>query len=76
LATTELWQLGAARLAEAIRKRRVSSREVVKAHLERIRAVNGRLNAIVAILEREALAAADAADKRLAAGEPARPLEG
>jgi amidase len=40
----------------------VSSREVVDAHLERIEAVNGDLNAIVVVLADEARAAADAAD--------------
>ena len=33
---TELWKMGAQELAEAIRSRQVSSREVVEGHLERI----------------------------------------
>ena len=37
----ELWRLGAAELAGLIRKREVTSREVVEAHLRRIEAVNG-----------------------------------
>src|SRR5215467_6302192 len=61
--TTELWRLGAADLAQAIREKQVSSREVVQAHLERIEAVNSRVNAITVVLRQEALQAAEAADK-------------
>lgn len=67
---TELWQLGALELAEKIRTREVSSREVVEAHLARIDAVNPHLNAVVRRLDAEALAAADAADKALADAVP------
>lgn len=72
----ELWKLGAVELAEAIRSRRVSSREVVEAHLSRIEAVNPSLNAVVVVLAEQALEAADAADSALAAGEEAGPLHG
>jgi amidase len=58
----ELWRRGAGELAQLIASREVSSREVVDAHLERIEAVNGHLNAIVVTLADEARAAADAAD--------------
>lgn len=67
---TELWQLGALELAEKIRTREVSSREVVEAHLARIDAVNPHLNAVVRRLDAEALAAADAADKAMADAQP------
>jgi amidase len=73
---TELWGLGASELAAAIRERRVSSREAVRAHLDRTEAVNSRLNAVVRVLGEEALSAADAADARLAAGEDVGPLHG
>ena len=46
----------------------MSSREVVDAHLERIEAVNGHLNAIMLVLADEARAAADAADRSAPAG--------
>jgi amidase len=69
----ELWRRGAGELAELIASRQVSSREVVDAHLERIEAVNGDLNAIVVVLAAEARAAADAAD---AATERSGPLHG
>ncbi|WP_234639736.1 amidase [Delftia tsuruhatensis] len=73
---TELWKQSAGQLANAIAARRVSSREVVQAHLERISAVNPKLNAVVHVLRDEALAAADAADRAVASGEPLGPLHG
>jgi len=73
---TELWSLGAGELATAIREKRASSREVVRAHLDRIEAVGPRLNAIVRVLGDEALAAADDADRRLHSGEAVGPLHG
>jgi len=56
--------------------RTVSSEEVVKAHLQRIEAVNPKLNAIVKLTAESALSEARAADKALARGEPAGPLHG
>jgi amidase len=73
---TELWGLGAVELAAAIREKRVSSREVVRAHLDRIEAVGPRVNAVVRVLGDEALQAAGEADGRLARGEAAGPLHG
>ncbi len=73
---SELWQLGALQLAERIRSKQVSSREVVEAHLARIDAVNPHLNAIVRRLDDEALVAADAADRAVAAGSVLGPLHG
>ncbi|GAA0251368.1 amidase family protein [Actinomadura nitritigenes] len=63
-------------LARAVRAREVSSREVVEGVLHRIGAVNPELNAIRVVLADEALAAADGADRRLAAGEEVGPLHG
>ncbi|TMB98090.1 MAG: amidase [Chloroflexi bacterium] len=74
--TTKLWGMGAAELAVAIRQKQVSSREVITAYLARIDAVNPPLNAITRVLGEEALAAADSADKKLAAGEKTGPLHG
>jgi len=65
---TELWRLSAMELAGAIRSREVSSQEVVEAHLRRIEAVNPRVNAVPVVLADEALEAAKAADRRVAAG--------
>lgn len=63
-------------LAGAIRCRELSAREVVGWHLDRIAAVNPRINAIVSLVPERALAEADAADRRAAAGEPLGPLHG
>ncbi len=76
VAATELWRMGAADLAEAIRAKEVSSREVVEAHLARIAAVNPALNAITVTLAESAIAAAEAADRELAAGGQVGPLHG
>jgi amidase len=69
----ELWQRGAGELAALIAGGEVSSREVVDAHLERIEAVNGHLNAIAVVLAADARTAADAADR---AAVPLGPLHG
>ena len=74
--TEELWRLGAADLALAIRSRKVTSRDVIEAHLARVSAVNPRVNAITTVLADEALAAADAADATLARGDPVGPMHG
>jgi len=51
-------------LARAIRTRKVSSVEVVRAHLEHIHTVNPRLNAVVFATAESALKQARAADRR------------
>lgn len=73
---SELWRKGAVELAKLISDREVSSREVVQAHLDRVEQVNPHLNAIVRLLPDEALAAADAADRAVAAGSARGPLHG
>jgi amidase len=65
---TELWHMSATDLAEAIRSRQASSREVVEAHLRRIEAVNPAINAVTVVLGEQALDAAKAADRTVAAG--------
>lgn len=73
----ELTRLSAAELAEKIHSRELSSREVTQAHLNRIKEVDGDLHAFLHVGEEEALAAADAVDKALTAGEePASKLAG
>ncbi|GAB5445804.1 amidase [Gymnodinialimonas sp.] len=52
---TELWRRGAAELSRAIAAREVSCVEVMRATLGRIDAVNGAVNAIVSLRDREAL---------------------
>ena len=63
-------------LAAAIRDRRLSAREALEAHLERVRRLDGPLNAVVALDEERALQAATAADAALERGEETGPLHG
>ena len=62
-------------LAAALRSKQISSVELTTASLARIEALNTRLNAFVTVDTEGALAAARAADERLAAGT-AGPLTG
>jgi len=69
---THLTRLSGVELARAIRSGEISSREVVEAHIERVRRTNDRVNAIVADRFDSALAEADEADRRVAqADDPA-----
>jgi amidase len=73
---SELWRWQACDLAQAIRKRQISSREAVMSCLVRLEEVNPRVNAVVDLLADEALVAADRADHTLAVGETVGPLHG
>src|SRR3954447_2953512 len=72
----ELWEQSAGELARAIASREVSSVEVVHAHLDRIEAVNSKVNAITRVLADEALQAAKEADRAVAEGGPLGALHG
>jgi amidase len=50
-----VWQWSAIDTAAAIREGRTSAQEVVQAHIERMRAVNPALNAVVVDLAAEAI---------------------
>src|SRR5689334_11427626 len=65
--------MSAVALARAIRERRTTARDVVEAHIEVLRRVNPDVNAVVVDRYEAARAEADAADKRIAAGEEALP---
>lgn len=71
-----LWTWDATRLAAAVRAREISSRDAVSACLERMAAVNPRLNAVTVDLGAQALAAADRADQAVARGDVLGPLHG
>lgn len=71
-----LWQWSACSLAKAIRDKRVSSLDVIQAHLDRIEAVNHKVNAVTIVLEEDALRAARDADEKIASGEEVGPLHG
>jgi aspartyl-tRNA(Asn)/glutamyl-tRNA(Gln) amidotransferase subunit A len=72
----ELTDLSLVEVAEAIRARKLSSREVTEAALARAHAVQPKLNAFIAIDDLGALAAAAAADSALAHGGGIGPLHG
>jgi aspartyl-tRNA(Asn)/glutamyl-tRNA(Gln) amidotransferase subunit A len=63
-------------LAALIRTKQLSSREIVQAHLDRISAVNPKINAIVTLLAEDALKGAGAADKAVMSGAEIGPLHG
>jgi amidase len=63
-------------LAEAVRRREVSSRELLEHYLARVAELNPPLNAVVTLDPEGARAAADAADATLARSEDVGPLHG
>lgn len=73
--STELIYSDATKLAELIRTREVSPVEVMKAHLDRIEAVNTRVNAIVTIAD-SALHSAQEAEAAVLRGDELGPLHG
>jgi amidase len=76
VAAGQLWRLGAGELAGMIRSGMVSASEVVAAHLDRIEQVDAEVNAVRVTLAETAMAAAEEADRLLAAGGPVGPLHG
>lgn len=72
----DLCRATATQLARLVRRREVSSLEIVDALLARIERVNPRLNAIVLLDADGARASARAADQALARGQVAGPLHG
>jgi len=75
-AADELCFLSAVELASRIRRKQVSAREVMEAHLSRIERVNGSLNAIVTLVADRAMAGAARADEALARGRSVGRLHG
>lgn len=74
--TKPLWQASACDIAEAVASRATTAEDAVGAAVERMRAVNGRLNAVVDDLGDAAMEEARAADRRLADNGPDGPLHG
>ncbi|MGE3073729.1 MAG: amidase [Dehalococcoidia bacterium] len=73
---TELCFLDAVSLADRLKRKEVSAREVVAAHLSQIERVNPNVNAIVTLVAEQAMAEATKADERLARGEQVGILHG
>jgi aspartyl-tRNA(Asn)/glutamyl-tRNA(Gln) amidotransferase subunit A len=75
LMASELNRLTITEARELLSSRKVSSRELTRACLDRIAAIEPQLNAFITVCVREALEQADAADRRIASGD-ASPLCG
>ena len=73
---SDLLSSSAVELAAAIRGGTISAVEVLELHLERIREVNPRLNAVVTLCTERARGQAEAADRALADGRAVGPLHG
>ncbi|MGW7415733.1 amidase [Streptomyces sp. NPDC054863] len=71
-----LWRMTAAEQAHAVRGGEVSAVELIDSHLDRIAAVNPRMNAVTQLLAERAREAAARTDRRRAAGETLGPLAG
>jgi amidase len=72
----ETLSFSATHQARLIRRRVISSVELVQAHLARIAAVNPRIHAAIEVLAEQAMAAARTADDTLAQGGDTGPLHG
>src|ERR1700690_3752590 len=73
----EICFMRAVDILEAVRKKKLSAREVMQAHLKQIKRVDPRVNAIVTLVpEDELMAQAAAADEALAKGTWLGPLHG
>ena len=72
----ELCFLPATELAQRIRRKELSARELMQASLAQIERFNPKLNAIVSLYAEQALAQARAADEKQARGEALGPLHG
>ena len=72
----ELCELSAIELASRIRRKQVSAREVMSAHLARIERINPKVNAIVTLVAERAMGDAARADELAARGEPLGVLHG
>ncbi|MFJ8442641.1 amidase [Kitasatospora griseola] len=71
-----MWKLSAGALAAAVRAGEVSALDVMDAHLDRIAAVNPRINAVTQLFADRARSEARGIDRRRAAGEELGPLAG
>ncbi len=76
MADPNLVFLSALEMAELVRKREVSPVEVVEAHLERIDALNPRVNAFITVTREHALERARLAEREIGGGRYLGPLHG
>lgn len=74
--TKPLWQASACDIAKAVGAQTLTCEEAIGAAVDRMRAANGHLNAVVDDMGEQALADAVAADRALADGAEPGPLQG
>jgi amidase len=74
--TPELCELTAVELVDRLRRKQVSAREVMTAHLAQMERVNPRVNAIVTLVADQAIANATRADEAMARRGPLGVLHG
>ena len=75
-AASELCYMSAVELADRIRRKQVSAREVMTAHLAQIERINPKVNAIVTLVADRAMADAARADEMIANGRSLGVLHG
>jgi len=73
---SKLWQLSAAEIAAKVSNCEITAVDITEQALARLKAVNPAINAVVAQMPHEALAAASAIDSQITAGETPGPLAG
>ena len=73
---SDLWRLSAAEVRRQVAARALSAEEVTRAHLDRVAAVEPRIDALLAVLADRALHRAQRLDQALASGEPPPALAG
>jgi len=69
MASSELNRLTISEAVERLRARDISSVDLTRACLDRIAAIDSKLNAFITVTEKEALAQAQSADRRIKAGD-------
>jgi uncharacterized membrane protein len=74
--TVNIPESSAAQIAAAIREKKITSREAVDAHLERIEKLNGEIGAFLSIDAEGARAAADEIDAKIKSGAQPGALAG
>src|SRR5437899_6567242 len=72
----ELYELTITEAGELLRQREISSVELTRAHLDRIRAVDDKVKAFTLVTDELALEQAEEADKRFTRGDTVSPLTG
>ena len=73
---TELYKLSIHEAGELLRQRKISSVELTRAHLDRIRAVDERVKAFTLVTDDLAMKQAEEADRRFSNGATVSPLTG